>query len=206
MLAVPDAPEYRQAVIDALNNIAKQGAWTDSANVTAQESAWSMREMLNAYVSSSLVGLIVPVMLETLPDYMLVCDGTTYSKDDYPALYQALPSAMKTATDFTLPDLRDKFIIGASATRPETSEGGEESVTLDVSEMPSHSHTNAPHSHVALASPAPTVAMVGVEPVALPDISSTTGATSIVIDSTGGDGAHNNLPPFYALQYVIFAG
>ncbi|ATV46385.1 hypothetical protein [Lake Baikal phage Baikal-20-5m-C28] len=55
----------------------------------------------------------------------------------------------------TTPDLRGRFIIGASGTYAVAASGGSEDVTLTTAEMPAHSHTgtatgNGSHSHYVM--------------------------------------------------------
>ena len=55
----------------------------------------------------------------------------------------------------TTPDLRGRFIIGASGTYSVAASGGSENVTLTTAEMPAHSHTgtaagNGSHSHYVM--------------------------------------------------------
>jgi microcystin-dependent protein len=84
--------------------------------------------------------------------------------------------------------------------------GGEETHTLITSETPAHSHTDTGHSHSEIVA-APNVTTIGVgapEPTAIPGVG-VTGIGSASLTSTGGNGAHNNLQPFIALNYFIVA-
>jgi microcystin-dependent protein len=93
------------------------------------------------------------------------------------------------------PDLRNKFVLGAGSSYAAGAIGGEPSHTLTVAEMPAHFHyvmeyagcigvpgTTAFNNHIASATN---------------DASSN--GTSIV----GGSQAHNNMPPYYALAYIM---
>lgn len=84
------------------------------------------------------------------------------------------------------PDLRGKFIIGAGGAYAVGATGGAATHTLTEAEMPAHTHTIG---HVA-----------GDQ-----DGSGSNGSISGsgVTGSTGGGGAHNNLPPYYALAYMM---
>ena len=85
------------------------------------------------------------------------------------------------------PDLRDKFVVGAGTTYAKGATGGEATHTLTVGEMPSHTHSYS----VKGGSGSEQGGGSGSY-----DIGNTTG-------STGGDGAHNNLPPYHALYYIM---
>ena len=155
----------------------------------------------------SLVGLIMPCITSSVPAGTLLCDGSTYSRADYPNLYDALDSAFIIDADtFQVPDLRDKFAMGASAAAPIGSAGGSASLTQTVDQMPAHSHNNAPHTHTEVTA-TPIIVTVGPElPTgsAVPGVG-VTGASSVVIDSTGGGQPMDITPPFVAVRYVVVA-
>lgn len=87
------------------------------------------------------------------------------------------------------PDLRDRFIVGAGSSYAVAATGGEATHTLTIAEMPAHTHG---YTHITDTSGGP----VGYEW----SRHSLTAATS---DSTGGDTAHENRPPYYALAYIM---
>lgn len=95
------------------------------------------------------------------------------------------------------PDLRGKFILGASSSHTAGSAGGEESHVLTVAEMPSHKHKTAWTDG--------NVAPWGNEDWnkhgcgATNDMDNGWPFTSPV----GGDQPHNNMPPYYALSYIM---
>lgn len=91
------------------------------------------------------------------------------------------------------PDLRDRFIVGAGNTYAAGSRGGEATHKLTVSEMPSHSHTIPKESGSGGAYGGGKYSAKNAEE------SSGTLATS----STGSGAAHNNLPPYYALCFIM---
>ena len=92
------------------------------------------------------------------------------------------------------PDLRDKFVLGAGTAHAVGDTGGEETHTLTVAEMPNHRH---------------------VVNYSNPDNTSTNGSqtrvSSIISSGTaqgdttavGGSQPHNNMPPYYALCYIM---
>lgn len=160
-------------------------------------------------IMSGLIGAILPHAMASLTGLnMLPCEGSTYNRTDWPLLYAALDAEFIIDADtFRVPDLRDKFPLGAGDNFPLGTEGGEEEVTLTVTTMPSHVHNNLPHDHNYLSA-VPATINGGLEAPAFAAISSldSTFPTQIEITETGGDEPHNNMPPFLAVRWAIVAG
>lgn len=94
------------------------------------------------------------------------------------------------------PDLSDKFVIGAGNKYNSGDIGGEESVTLTIDETPSHSHT---FGHNVVTSDTN-----GSYVLSNSNKWGYYNATIISnTESVGGDQAHNNMPPYYALCYIM---
>lgn len=89
------------------------------------------------------------------------------------------------------PDLRDKFVLGAGTAHAVGATGGEETHTLTVEEMPSHIH---------LIYTVPSSATGYNAPIGGAGTKRDQGAK---IESMGGSQPHNNMPPYYALCYII---
>lgn len=112
------------------------------------------------------------------------------------------------------PDLRNRFVVGAGDSYNPDDTGGASSVTLTEAEIPSHTHggsvaSDGAHSHTyrrttedfgasgnydaGVANPTENVA------------TSTDGAHThgLTINNTGGGGAHENRPPYYALCFIM---
>jgi microcystin-dependent protein len=155
---------------------------------------------------SAMLGSIVHVA-GTPPAGFLICDGTQYDQADYPALFDVLDSVYKTGSTFVVPDLVHFFIQGAD-TGEINDTGGEEEHTLTVDEMPAHSHSNTPHSHLYT----PPVLNLDLESPGVPDIlgagigiPTQTGTSGVTIDNTGGDEPFPTLPPYVRLIPCIVA-
>jgi microcystin-dependent protein len=83
-------------------------------------------------------GLIMAYAGASLPTGWLLCDGSAVSRELNADLFTAVGTthgAGNGSTTFNLPDLRDRFIIGKSATKVLGSTGGTATVNLE------HSHT-----------------------------------------------------------------
>ena len=147
-------------------------------------------------------GTIVAHAGVNVPDEWLMCDGTSYRKADYPALAAAL-GVTGAGREFMVPDLRGRFLMGTSEAHPPASTGGEEAHVLTEEEMPSHSHP--------LVGPGSWQQGVGVWGSNVGAGSGWTTVSSYQEGAVGrleavpaGEGkAHNNLPPFYTVGYII---
>lgn len=195
-LRVPNIDIIQRVVMGALAEIGFTDRWIEDGTMSLYETVQLVKSVKGSVVMSSYpVGSIVPFYLDTLPDGCLLADGSTYLKSDYPELWDVSPVSMRTLTDFTLPDLTDRFLI-ATGNNPVRSVGGEDAVTLDVTQMPSHTHTFT----------SPTFG-IDVESVGVPDPTGVGNPPAVLTtSSTGGNQPHNNMPPYYAVKYAIFAG
>jgi len=147
------------------------------------------------------VGAIMMWSGAIAPDNWHICDGTSGT-----------------------PDLRDRFIVGSGASYAIGATGGAATVTLDVSQMPSHSHY---YSGTTTTAGAHTHAYYDIHIPVGDDSSMTSGSHDCANDHwttdtrttspagahshtysgdtsyQGGDAAHENLPPYYALAYIM---
>lgn len=103
------------------------------------------------------------------------------------------------------PNLVDKFILGAGATTPAvgTTGGSKDAIVVN------HTHTvNDPgHNHaVAIAAGSPgLIAQVANSYYGNTNNTrpTTTSKTGITINNQGSDGTNANMPPYYALAYIM---
>lgn len=184
--------------------------WANDQNPLTESEIDDLDNKLSAaqdQLMQSLVGLIMPVMTSSAPQGTLVCDGATYLRTDYPNLYAVLDAAfILDADSFIVPDLRDRFVMGASATNVPGATGGSGETTLTVGQLPAHSHTTQPHSHTEITA-APTLIAIGPgapAPSAVPG-AGVTGAATVIVDNTGNGDPVTITPPFVALMYVVVA-
>jgi microcystin-dependent protein/uncharacterized protein YjbI with pentapeptide repeats len=170
-------------------------------------------------------GSITAYYGSTAPSGWLLCDGKTYTVGTtYGNLYRVLNGSAGTATStFTVPDLRGKFLLGASgSTYTVGSTGGESTKTLTTNELPAHIHsvTDSGHTHDLMSGTTSynslkmdiTNAGKGDDRTNL--IRTSTGSdfawpsvqsakTNITIASTGGGKPFSILNPYAAVNYII---
>lgn len=149
-----------------------------------------------------LTGMIMMWGGTTAPPGWQLCDGGTAST-----------SALQTLLGQTdVPDLRDKFVIGAGNSYARHAEGGESTVQLQTTHLPSH-------RHFAFRSGNHGSARTGSNLSANNTPGSGSGASNLYegynithsnndadvgrTSPTGSGSAHENKPPYYALTYII---
>lgn len=86
------------------------------------------------------------------------------------------------------PDLRSKFLRGAPAATEAGGTGGADTHTLSITEMPAHTHSRNAGSAVG------TTAYTFV---------ATDGSVNVDVSSTGGGEAHNNMPAYYQIIFIM---
>lgn len=182
-------------VSDAIAQLTIEANWLE-VDDTVEEIITECLEALDSwYLGNMFIGQ-VSSFLGVVPSFWLELDGSTHDKVDYPELWETLDSQYKDSTTLTLPDLSDLFIAAAGAgTYSLGDTGGENSHTLVTSEIPGHTHNYTPPQLTldirSIGAPTVTAAVIG---------------PPTPTSSTGGDGNHENRPPFHALLMGIFAG
>lgn len=102
------------------------------------------------------VGTVIPTLADSEPgEGWKICNGQALSKADFPRLYDLIGDTFGSSADsFNLPDLRERFPMGAGTT-PLRQLGGAASVSLTVDQLPAHSHGVADpgHGHTFVGTP-----------------------------------------------------
>lgn len=188
---------------------------------------WDTIEKLVAGIYTSImtpiIGTIWPLVLAAVPPNMLLCDGSTYARSDYPLLYAALDSAfIIDADNFMVPDLQGRTVLGTGtgtglSTYTPGQVGGQESVILTASQNGVHTHLlNDPghvHQERAGNGAVATLTSGGGTNVAVASANNggtspnnvVQAATGITVQNSAGGSPHENRQPFVALKYAMVA-
>lgn len=199
LFPVIDVDWFKSALFGALFELTNPGNWVEMGDVAVSFAVEEAARMIDGYKFMAFnpfpIGIVIPFGGDTAPDGYLLCDGGSYETADYPELFAVVGYSFGGAgANFNVPSLTNRSVVGGGGDFSFASSGGEVSHTLDVSELPSHSHT--------IPLTATTLAVEPGEVTVLTPVPFFTQDTG----DTGGEAAHNNMPPFLALSYVIYAG
>jgi microcystin-dependent protein len=154
----------------------------------------------SGFITGSPIGSYLFWSLASAPTNYLACDGSAISRTTYASLFGVIGTTYGVgdgSTTFTLPDCKGKVLVGYDSAETEFDAigetGGAKTHTLSTTEMPAHTHTK-------------TIATGGLNGGGVPtgwsaDVGNGTGTGTT--DSTGGGGAHNNLPPYITALVCI---
>lgn len=183
---------------------ANNDAWVRFGYIDATTKQLIMDDATNA-VHGVPVGCVQSFAGSTAPTGWLLCYGQAVSRTTYADLFAVISTTFGVgdgSTTFNLPDLRGRTPIGldnmggSSADRVTDAQAdslggasGAEDHTLTESEIPTHTHG----LNSVLQNTGAGTNRAGVSPTGYQDI---TGAA-------GGGGAHNNMQPYMALNFII---
>lgn len=161
-------------------------------------------------VQASPVGHLVMWPTTTAPTKFLLCAGQAISRTTYSALFAVIGTqfgAGDGSTTFNLPDLRGRFPLGldnmggtsanrvtASAADTMGGSGGAETHTLTAAELAAHNHTVTGSTAAGSQN---NFTVIG---------SRNADYTITTSNNAGGGSAHNNMPPYLAINFIIYAG
>lgn len=88
------------------------------------------------------IGTIAMFGAERDPEGWMRCDGRLLERNAYSKLFAAIGTAygFTSASNFRLPDIRDRSAVGTGNSYRIGDKGGSNSVTLSVDQMPAHTH------------------------------------------------------------------
>ncbi len=201
LLSIPNDAEWASIIWGALDDLRYSSNFEQLIGISPEETASAFALLFDEWRKANpLIGVIFPFATAALPANSLSCNGATYLRTDYPELYARIHSSLIVDADhFKVPDLRARFVTMASGSAPGgltpktfNSTGGEERHTLTTSEMPSHSHSEVGAAAVIING--------GLEAPA-----SSAVPTPAITGFSGGGGPHENMPPWIAVNWAIWA-
>lgn len=178
-------------VADALTHLTNDWVWVpvydDVDDIVA-----SCKDIVESWYLNMMIGSVFP-WLSTPPAGWLLLDGSTYAQGDYPELFDVLDDALKSGTDFTLPDVADAFPYGVMTSAAAGSVTGSNILNLTVGQLPAHTHNYVPATLGVPAGPPPTQPTAAV-------------GTSIPTSSTGSGDDIDRRPLRFGLIFAVYAG
>jgi len=199
-LKIPNSVGFLAIVSGALAELSKEHNFEDFGALSPAETAAYFQQMYDDYAESRgcMIGTIFAHALATAPVGSLPCDGVTFLRVDYPDLYVALdPVYVVDADNARTPDLRSRSVIGTGqgaglSNRALDQAVGTETHQLTTDEMPSHTHQYTASTVFPGAAPGtPQLIVISQQ--------------NVPTTNTGGGQAHNNMQPFYVLNYGVIA-
>lgn len=156
------------------------------------------------------IGTIVMWPLENPPKGWLICNGQNCDKTgEFAKLFSVIGNKYRNGdtplTKFKVPDLRGRFPLCASSDYSLGATGGEKEVTLKKSQIPAHNHqlkemlfsNSAGSDWVGVNLNGGREG--GIENFAV----GAGGSFPKTENNTGGGLAHNNMPPYFPLNFII---
>lgn len=185
-------------ILAAMRNLDSRASWLEVDDSTWDDIDAAIGEAYEEIMETVMpdftpVGAIMAWWTDTPPDKWLLCDGTSVDSDDYPALAAVIGD---TGGLVVLPDFTDRFLFGAGINDDVRDLGGENEHILTVAEMPAHTHDILRRGGLTGAATALDIVANSVTPTL-----SIAGAGL----SNGGGAAHNNIPAYVAVNWIIKA-
>ncbi len=137
------------------------------------------------------------------PKGWALCNGQILPINQNQALFSLLGTTYggNGQTNFALPNLQGRASMHMGNGHNQGEQGGEAAHTLIPSEMPAHAHQALARAHADAS--LPTLAHFAAS--GKNSFATTTDSTmnTQAIGTAGGNQAHNNMPPYLVLNYVI---
>ena len=138
------------------------------------------------------------------PQGWMLCNGQILQIQYNDVLYSLLGTTYggDGQTTFALPDLQGRLPIHRSATHPMAQKGGTETVVLDQTQLPAHSHLAQAYSEPGNQT-TPAGGVWASSQAQFTDIAPNGAMNALAIQAVGGGQGHNNLMPFLPLTFII---
>jgi microcystin-dependent protein len=159
-------------------------------------------------MSNQYVGEIRPFGLNFAVYGWAFCDGSLIAISENETLFTLIGTTYggDGVQTFGLPDLRGRIPIHQGTLNGNTyvigQRAGEEAVTLNVNQIPSHNHTLNALS-TAGSQPSPSNGVPASSGLDQFSTTAPTVTTGIPVSNAGGNQPHNNIPPVLVVNYLI---
>ncbi|MDQ0204061.1 phage tail protein [Pectinatus haikarae] len=183
---------------------------------------WTIKDLRKPDIQTVPVGAGHEYYGDTAPAGYLLCNGSAVSRTTYVNLFALLGTKFGTgdgSTTFNLPDRRSRVGVGLNSADSDFAtlgkNGGEKTHILTTAEMPSHGHTattdaQGNHRHSLIyADNAGTASAQAKAGIGGSDWEETgcqyagTHTHNVTIANNGSGAAHNNMPPYIVVNYII---
>ncbi len=159
-------------------------------------------------MANQYLGEISPVAFGFAPKGWAQCNGQILPINQNQALFSLLGTTFggDGVTTFALPDLRGRVSVSSGNNYVLGSPGGVENVTLNVSQIPPHSHAPVCSTQTGTsAEPASQVWAGSSSRETLYQTGSNANGSMVngAITASGSSQAHTNLQPFLVINYII---
>lgn len=202
--------------IEAGISAATQGV-TNVENRILQERSLTKADVTKAAadLSASMaalipIGAVFPFVGGQAPTGFALCNGQTLDRAQYADLFRLIGTKYGTtnSTNFRVPDLSGRFLVGVGTGYSLGDTGGSQTVALTANQMPIHSHDVTGKAGQAGTSGVGMYASnvgggSGWQVLSTTEQGSISGLTTT---SAGSGQAHENRPPYFALEYIIRTG
>ena len=158
------------------------------------------------------IGTIAMFGAERDPEGWIRCDGRLLERNAYAKLFAVIGTAYGSTSpsNFRLPDIRDRSVVGSGNSYRISDKGGSGSVTLNVNQMPAHTHQIGEVEDAGRRFQArKAIQDIGVNEASgngytylTSTGTATSGRTPIAL-STGGSQPVDVRSPYIALPYII---
>lgn len=185
---------------------------TKALKVALDDLATNTNNRLDAIVEEPF-GIVKMWAGVSVPPHYLLCDGTELripqsDSDPYWGLFQAIRTTFNNDITpdgyFAIPNLSGRFVVGkgtSDKTFTFKEKGGASRVQLTENDLPSHKHNFVSDKFSTNANPQANITKVQE----FNDASGGGQGIGAIFETSpvGGGAAHENLPPYYTLAYII---